>query len=222
MFSQINHLCIVVFTGCSSTCEIQDVDGDGKTLLNGDCWDSALDPKPPEGALDYGVTAADIGPESEDLPYDGIDQNCDGKDDFDQDGDGYVPDQFVGIQTLTLSNTGSLPGGDCWDNQNAPVVDGRAENYSITSDMIYAGAEDLPYDGIDQNCDGKDDFDQDGDGYVPEEYVGILTQIEQIILAENAIQIESIEGSGELPPGDCFDFISRRGNSRKIHSLNGL
>ena len=36
----------------SSTWEIQDVDGDGKTILDGDCWDSTADPVPPKGALD--------------------------------------------------------------------------------------------------------------------------------------------------------------------------
>ena len=83
MFSRITFFFVVIFAAaCSSSWEIQDVDGDGKTLLDGDCWDSSLDPVPPEGAMDYGVKAEDIGPEAEDLPYDGIDQNCDGKDDF--------------------------------------------------------------------------------------------------------------------------------------------
>ena len=34
------------------------------------------------------------------MPYDGIDANCDGLDDFDQDGDGFVPDEYDGFQTL--------------------------------------------------------------------------------------------------------------------------
>ena len=129
MFANIKILFVLIFaTACSSTWEIQDVDGDGKTILDGDCWDSTADPVPPKGALNYGLTALDIGPEQIDLPYDGIDQNCDGKDDFDQDGDGRVPDVFVGIQTIGLENTGNLEGGDCWDNPTPPTVDSRAQD----------------------------------------------------------------------------------------------
>ena len=29
------------------------------------------------------------------------------------------------------------------------------------------GADDTWYDGVDSNCDGLSDYDQDGDGYVP-------------------------------------------------------
>ena len=33
----------------------------------------------------------------------------------------------------------------------------------------YPGAEEVWYDGVDQNCDGESDYDQDGDGYDHEE-----------------------------------------------------
>ncbi|MEZ5358090.1 MAG: MopE-related protein [Candidatus Zixiibacteriota bacterium] len=76
--------------------------------------------------------------------YDGVDQNCDGLNDFDQDGDGYVhidyPEEAGGSAPFT---------GDCND-----------ENPDINP-----GAIEVWYDGVDQNCDGKDDFDQDEDGY---------------------------------------------------------
>ena len=49
-----------VFSGCYSKWQAQDLDGDGKTALDGDCWDSLEDPKVPDGALDHGVTAKDI------------------------------------------------------------------------------------------------------------------------------------------------------------------
>ena len=44
-----------------------------------------------------------------------IDQKSDGLDDFDQDGDGFIPNEYVGVGTLGLVETGQLPGGDCDD-----------------------------------------------------------------------------------------------------------
>ena len=42
---------------------------------DGDCWDSPEDPIVVDGAIDHGVKASDISPNSEiDHPYDGIDQ----------------------------------------------------------------------------------------------------------------------------------------------------
>ena len=35
---------------------------------------------------------------------------------------------------------------------------------------IHPGAEDTWYDGIDSDCDEEDDYDQDQDGYVLDEY----------------------------------------------------
>ena len=84
---------------------------------------------------------------AEDAWYDGVDSNCDGFDDYDQDGDGYVADEYTEVSVLE--------GGDCNDEDNT----------------IYTGAEDVWYDGVDSNCDGADDYDQDGDGYVVDEYV---------------------------------------------------
>ena len=73
--------------------------------------------------------------------YDGIDSDCAGNDDFDQDGDGY--------QTYVRNEDPASGGGDCQD----------------ANDEIYPGAPDIWYDNIDSNCDGQDDFDQDNDGY---------------------------------------------------------
>src|SRR5690349_11549145 len=59
------------FIGCSATWDLRDEDGDGKSILEGDCWDA------PDGG-------DSIGPEAAEVWYDGIDQNCDGLSDFDQ------------------------------------------------------------------------------------------------------------------------------------------
>lgn len=82
-----------------------------------------------------------INPMAEDEWYDGVDSNCDSADDFDQDGDGY--------QTSTYNDEPSAGGGDCQDNN---------------PDM-HPGADDVWYDGVDSDCDGSNDYDQDGDGY---------------------------------------------------------
>ena len=60
------------------------------------------------------------------IPYDGIDQDRDGHDLIDVDGDGHAS-LLVG-------------GGDCDDRRP----------------WVHPGAEDLPEDGVDADCDGDD------------------------------------------------------------------
>ncbi|MFN7143638.1 MAG: MopE-related protein, partial [Myxococcota bacterium] len=73
--------------------------------------------------------------------YDGLDQDCDGAGDFDRDGDGFLTDAF--------DDAGGIRGDDCDD---ASV----AVNPSATEEW---------YDGVDQDCAGDDDYDQDHDGF---------------------------------------------------------
>jgi hypothetical protein len=116
-----------------------------------------------------------ISPAEPEVWYDGIDSDCRGNDDYDQDGDGYVPAEFVGLTTLKVKGSGTLPGGDC-DDQD-PTVSPEAK--------------DEWYDGVDQDCDGRDDYDQDGDGYVPDGFQNFATKY--------------VGTSGLLPGGDCDD-----------------
>lgn len=87
-----------------------DEDGDGWSVEGGDCDDD--DP--------------DINPGADEIWYDGTDQDCDGADDYDQDGDGHA-----------LQESG---GDDCDD----------------TDGDRYPDAYDRPNDGIDQDCDDED------------------------------------------------------------------
>ncbi len=101
---------------------VGDADGDGfdsEAAGGDDCDDS--DP--------------DIFPGATELWYDGVDADCSGGSDFDQDGDGHDSDLHAG-------------GGDCDD----------------TDASVHPGADDPWYDGVDADCGGEDDFDQDGDG----------------------------------------------------------
>jgi hypothetical protein len=92
------------------------------------------------GGVDCDDDDANINPDAIDEWYDGVDSDCAGDDDYDQDGDGF--------QTTVWNEDSTLGGGDCQDN----------------NPNMYPGASDEWYDGVDSNCDGVDDFDQDGDG----------------------------------------------------------
>lgn len=81
-----------------------------------------------ELGLDCDDTDATIHPGAAEIPYDNIDQNCDGTDLTDVDGDGYIDSSVGG-------------GNDCNDN-NAGVNPGASE---------------VCGDGIDNNCDGNID-----------------------------------------------------------------
>lgn len=90
----------------------------GFALASGDCDDRDI-------AVNPGAT---------DVPYDGIDQDCDGSDTRDVDSDGH---------------DGRDAGGDDCDDEDPTVSPSVGEVW---------------YDGVDQNCDGADDYDADGDG----------------------------------------------------------
>ena len=77
---------------------------------------------------------ANINPGAEEIWYDGVDQNCDGMNDFDADGDGFVPDEYY-------EEGSELPGGDCNDNDST----------------INPDAEEIAGDDFDSNCNGDDD-----------------------------------------------------------------
>gem|GEM_PF-1611591 len=97
---------------------------DGFSSLLGDCDDD--DPSTYPGATDE--------------PYDGVDADCAGDDDYDDDADGYVPDEYAGAVTDGVEGSGLLPAGDCDD----------------TDPDIHPGMEEAEGDGVDSDCDGSD------------------------------------------------------------------
>ena len=165
---------IFLVTACSVDTRILDADGDGYTVLDGDCWDRPVLVVVTNG-VEVSIPGQEIGPGMVDDWYDGIDANCDGADDFDADGDGFVPQAYEGAVTPQVEGSGALPSGDCWDDPSATPDDFQALSGlpSLAAGVVYPGAEDIPYDGIDADCGGpdanldgaEDDFDADGDGY---------------------------------------------------------
>ena len=98
---QMNGLCPVV----------EDADGDGFN-----------------NQIDCDDTNSAINPTATETWYNGVDENCNGDDDYDQDGDGYA------------SAVHQMGGQDC-DDTNA---------------FINPDAYDVPENGIDENCDEND------------------------------------------------------------------
>ena len=158
----------------ASACEVQtsivDGDGDGYTVLDGDCWD---DPSraPPTLAGADALTASQVHPGATERWYDGVDQDCGGEDDFDVDMDGYASSEAGWSPTFGVNTEADvLPDTDCWDANPSEEVPGDfrpLNGYPAQSaGEVHPGAVDPPYDGIDQDCAGGEEFDVDLDGWV--------------------------------------------------------
>ncbi len=141
-----------------------------------------------------------------DVFYDGIDTDCAGNNDFDQDGDGYYDadyeaafDAYVDHFFPEYANAGGPPEwgpggqdgaqpGDCLD---AP--DPLRPNADPAE--VHPGAPDAFYDGIDTDCTYDNDYDADGDGFIAEGYD--LAEVEAYRDAWNL--------SFDISEGDCND-----------------
>lgn len=142
-------------------------------LRGGDCDD--FDPDIHPGAVG-------------DVPYDGIDTDCDGANDFDADGDGWIP---AGHSTdLSRYVTIWLDG-----MANFPILEGDCDDADPTR---HPDAVDLPYDGVDHDCDRRNEFDQDGDGFIAAGFASAYA------LHGDPDQIPAVVGFG-----DCDDQSSR-------------
>jgi hypothetical protein len=143
------------YDGIDDDCDGNDGDQDGDGyyaaaypfevpdgFLPGDCYDAPIDAArwaPLNGFAAFGPEAA--WPDAPDTAYDGLDQDCAGDDDFDQDGDRYRTDAYA--------DADGAYGDDCDD----------------TVATTWPGATESWYDDVDADCAGDDDFDQDRDGY---------------------------------------------------------
>lgn len=128
-----------------------DRDKDGFTQNKGDCneEDPTINPKAVEVC-------------------DGQDNDCDGEID---------EDSAAGAPTWYEDQDGDSYGGQHPIRSRSACnrPEGYSRNHQDCNDsdpQIHPRAEEIWYDGIDQNCDGQDDFDQDGDGYRSDKHGG--------------------------------------------------
>lgn len=130
----------------------------------------------PPGPVDCDDGNANVHPGARELIADGLDSDCDGKErcHLDDDGDGYggvdVVDGPAADLRCASPGLSSLP-LDC-DDGDAGVGPGRPEVLCNEADddcdpETPDGIEEVPADGVDQDCDGGDLCfqDLDGDGY---------------------------------------------------------
>lgn len=136
----------------------------GKPL---DCLD---DPSRPEAATVHPP------PNDTELPYDGIDSDCDRSNDFDVDGDGWLAREAVAggevvdifaAYTQYVETWGYEGEEASWapPGESAPLL-GDCNDFEIEVHPDPT-TPDAWYDGVDQDCDDRNDFDQDGDGFMP-------------------------------------------------------
>ncbi|HPP92488.1 MAG TPA: MopE-related protein, partial [Bacteroidales bacterium] len=175
-----------------------DSDGDGyrpdgvSTVLSADC-----DCDDPGEALatapvgDCDDTKASVHPGAAEIPADGVDQDCDGKElcYVDSDGDGYRPD---GVSTVLSADC------DC-DDPGEALATAPVGDCDDTKASVHPGAAEIPADGVDQDCDGKElcYVDSDGDGYRPD---GVST-----VLSADCDCDDPGEALATAPVGDCDD-----------------
>ena len=203
--------------------DLVDVDGDGYPGILKEDWEKIASstvswPGGLRDRIDCDDTAADVNPSAVDRPYDGIDSDCEGDDDYDRDDDGYVPNAAdIQDEPGYVPYEGDKPTGDCND----------------FSAQFFPGAADTPYDGEDRDCAGDDDYDADGDGHRSSAQVGTGTDCDDTNpnIYEGAVDtaydgIDSdcagnndydLDGDGyvpdqydsvdpdDLPAGDCND-----------------
>jgi hypothetical protein len=121
-------------------------------------------------------------PGAPEVPYDDIDQDCDGSDLRDVDADGHdaleaggddCDDGDAAIYPGAADEVGDDIDQSCdgvdgidADGDGFPSAEGGGEDCDDLDPAIHPDATEIWYDGIDADCDGRCDYDQDGDHYV--------------------------------------------------------
>jgi hypothetical protein len=170
-----------------------------------DAWGPGGSGGPVPGDCEDGAAAYFPGSGAE-VPYNQFDEDCDGSDDFDQDGDGHIPpgteDAWDNWQSRYFLDNPPKPADDCADGPDmlplAPGVPYRPLLDLATAADVHPGATDTWYDGLDSDCDGANDFDQDADGYIED----VNSAARDLFVSEWAYDDQPW---AEGPLGDCDD-----------------
>ena len=157
------------------------------------------------------------------LPYDGVDQDCDGVDLTDVDGDGF--DGGTAGDDCDDEDPGANPDGlelpydgvdqDC-DGADLDDVDGDGhaaeeaggDDCDDEDPAVHGAATELPYDGVDQDCDGEDLVDVDGDGHPGTGADGPLDCDDEEPLAWPG----NLEFCADGVDNDCDGLVDRQGD----------
>ncbi len=149
--------------GTDSDCDLleecyEDIDGDGFAGSSTHVSADFICAIPPDYAVNADCDDADatVFPGAVELLATGIDEDCDGLElcFVDGDSDGFGGDAAVQIASPSI---------DC----SAPSVSLTADDCADTDPAINPGANEVPADGIDADCDGREDCyaDADNDGF---------------------------------------------------------
>ncbi len=165
-------LSLLLLVACTDKGEGKDTGSSAPVDADGDGFDATED---------CDDSNPDVYPGAPDTWYDGIDSDCGGEDDYDQDGDGFRAVSAGGADcddtdaSISPAATETFYDGidsDCrGDNDYDQDRDGFDDpsnggtDCDDTDPAIYPGAPDAWYDGVDSNCAGDDDDDQDADGF---------------------------------------------------------
>ena len=137
----------------------QDCDGADLTDVDGDGHDAVA-----VGGDDCDDDEPAVSPSARELCFNGLDDDCDGGTDFrDEDSDG------VNDCDLECPDTGMDPDQD-GDGVRREECGG--EDCDDEDPLTYPNAPEIPYDGVDQDCDDLDLTDVDADGFDAEEAGG--------------------------------------------------
>ena len=165
-----------------------------------------------------------------DVPYDGVDHDCDDANDFDADGDGFMPPGMEADYEVYVARywPGEAPPfpvpaerafEDCLDVVHPSIVnlsDGVvADPAHVHPDTIGFPAQEQPYDGIDSDCEGDNDFDADGDAFMPADvevawqaYIDAYGFTPSEVAAWASVNPDA--GLIEPATGDCDDLAPAR------------
>ncbi len=141
-----------------------DMDGDGYFDIDNSC-----------SATDCDDSDASVNPDATEVPYDGIDNDCDPATlDDDLDEDGFTIDEDCDDTDADVNPDAAEVPYDGIDNDCDPATlddDLDQDGFNIDEDCddtdaaVNPDAEEVPYDGVDNDCDAAtldDDLDQDG------------------------------------------------------------